>query len=115
MDDLVRLYAFKQAEAQKFRDILQQTLLVNKKQLMLKTIHFIESRNCNLTMRISIEEEGITSEDKINFFCDLTQPGYQKMILLIEPFCKKESKSYQWLYDDIDSPTGFLFSPAGTW
>jgi hypothetical protein len=36
------------------------------------------------------------------------------MVALLDPFCNKETKGYQWLYD-IDSDIDFLFSPAGTW
>ena len=31
----------------------------------------------------------------------------------LEPFCNKETKSYQYLYD-LDNPTDFIFSPSGT-
>ena len=113
-DNLVRLYNFDMAEAIKFRDAIQQTIIVNKKLLPLTTLDFIQSRNCYLTLRISDEDEGITTPDKVNFVCDLTLKGYEQMILLLEPFCKKETKGYQWLYD-IDSQTDFLFSPGGTW
>ena len=114
-DDLVRLYAFKKIEAIKFRDELQDLLSRNKRFLQLGTLEFIQSRNCNLVLRISSEDAGIISENKVDFYCDLTPAGYEKMILLLEPFCTKETKGYQWLYEDIDTPTGFLFSPAGTW
>jgi hypothetical protein len=102
------------AEANKFRQIVQQSILVNMKTLNLASIDFIDARNCNLTLRISEEDEGITTEDNIEFYCDLTIKGYQQMIILLEQFCSKETKGYQFLYD-IDSHTDFLFSPAGTW
>ena len=114
-DDLVRLYEFRQAEAEKFRLAIHQTILINQNELNLNSLEFLHSRNCNLTLRIAAEELGITTEDKLNFFCDLTIAGYEKMLVLIAPFCKKDIKNYQWLYDDIDTPTGFLFSPVGTW
>jgi hypothetical protein len=65
-------------------------------------------------LRISSLDEGITSSDNKIFYCDLTISGYEQMLLLLEPFCKKETKGYQMLYD-IDSLTDFLFSPSGTW
>ena len=113
-DNIVRLYDFDMAEANKFRQIVQQSILVNMKTLNLASIDFIDARNCNLTLRISEEDEGITTEDNIEFYCDLTIKGYQQMIILLEQFCSKETKGYQFLYD-IDSHTDFLFSPAGTW
>jgi hypothetical protein len=36
------------------------------------------------------------------------------MISLLDPFCIKDRKGYQYLYD-IDNPIDFLFSPAGSW
>jgi hypothetical protein len=113
-DNIVRLYNFNSTEADKFRKIVQQTVVFEKKQLDLTTIDFIEARNCRLTLRISEEDEGITTADKKQFFCDLTITGFEKMIALLDQFCTKETKGYQFLYD-IDSQTDFLFSPAGTW
>jgi len=113
-DDVVRLFDFGQSQSVKFKQLVQEFLDSGKKQVDLATIDFIEPRNCNLILRISEEDEGIISEDKINFLCDLTLEGYKQMILLLEPFCDKETKGYKYLYD-IDSPTEFLFSPGGTW
>jgi hypothetical protein len=113
-DNIVRLYDFDMAEANKFRQIVQQSILVNMKTLNLASIDFIDARNCNLTLRISEEDEGITTENNVEFYCDLTTNGYRQMIILLEQFCSKETKGYQFLYD-IDSHTDFLFSPAGTW
>ena len=113
-DNMVRLYEFDKSQAIIFRQAIQQTIIVNNKQLDLATLDFIHARNCNLVLRISDTDEGITTDDDINFFCDLTLGEYENMVSLLEPFCKKETKGYQWLYD-IDSQTDFLFSPAGTW
>lgn len=113
-DNLVRLYDFDRLESIKFRNMIVEFVNSGKKQLDLSEIEFIEPRNCNLILCISEEDEGILSDDHINFICNLTTAGYEKMISLLEPFCKRETSGYQFLYD-IDSPTDFLFSPAGTW
>jgi hypothetical protein len=113
-DNIVRLYDFDSAEAEKFRKIVQQTVVINKKPLDLSTLDFIEARNCTLTLRIADEDEGITTSGKMQFFCDLTIEGYGRMIGLLEQFCNKETKGYQFLYD-VDSQIDFLFSPAGSW
>ena len=113
-DDLVRLYNFDSVQAKKFRDLIQQHILTNKKELDLKTVDFIEARNCNLIFLISDEDFGIITKDKKTFFCVLTTEGYQRMISLLAPFCAKETQGFQYLYD-IDTHTDFLFSPAGTW
>ncbi|WP_299671209.1 hypothetical protein [uncultured Polaribacter sp.] len=43
----------------------------------------------------------------------LTLEGFTNMTKLLEPFCQKESKGYQYLYD-IDNPTDLLFSPTAS-
>ena len=113
-DNIVRLYDFDRSQAEKFHQIVTKTIITEKQPLDLSTVDFIEERNCNLILRISDEDTGIIRSGKKKFFCDLTIEGYQEMISLLEPFCKKETKGYQWLYD-IDSQTDFLFSPGGTW
>ncbi len=113
-DNIIRLYDFNSTEAEKFKQIVKLTLITNKKELNLSTIEFIQERNCKMTLRISDEDLGISTTNKKKFFCDLTTEGYEHLIILLEPFCKKETKGYQWLYD-IDSSTDFLFSPGGTW
>ncbi len=113
-DHIVRLYDFDKAEAIKFRNTLQHTIIINQQHLDLSAVDFIEARNCTLILRVSEEDEGIITSNKKQFYCNLTTKGFEQMILLLEPFCNKETKGYQWLYD-IDSSTDFLFSPGGTW
>jgi hypothetical protein len=113
-DNLVRLYDFDMSQAIKFRKVILETIISEKKELDLATIDFMEGRNCNLTFRISDEDEGIITSDNINFFCDLTISGYEQMVILLKPFCVKETIGHQYLYD-VDSSTDLLFSPKGTW
>ena len=113
-DNIVRLYDFDRQQALAFQMLVKQAVVVDRKQLDLSTVDFIEPRNCNLILRISEEDTGIIRTGKQIFHCDLTIQGFENMISLLEPFCKKETKGYQWLYD-IDSQTDFLFSPGGTW
>jgi len=113
-DNIVRLYDFDSSQANKFQQLIQQLILDANKQLDLSAVDFIQERNCNLILRISDEDIGIVRSGKKKFFCDLTISGYKHMVSLLNPFCKKETKGYQWLYD-IDSSTDFLFSPGGTW
>ena len=35
------------------------------------------------------------------------------MVRLLEPFCKKETKGHQYLYD-VDTPTDLLFAPSAS-
>ncbi len=113
-DDMVRLYDFKREESIKFRQFVQDFLDSGKDQIDITEVDFIEPRNCSLIFCISEEDEGIVSDNGVNFYCNLTRKGYEKMLLLLDPFCKRETSGYQYLYD-IDSPTDFLFSPAGSW
>ena len=111
---MIRLYNFDKSQAIRFRKCIQDSILKNKKSLYLNELDFIEARNCELTLRIADDDIGIVTEDTVFFFCDLTMEGFQEMVTLLEPFCLKETKGYQWLYD-IDTETDFLFSPGGTW
>lgn len=113
-ENVVRLYNFDKSEVIKFRDLIQDTIVNRKRKLDLSQVDFIKARNCNLILGLFKTDEGILSVDDQTFYCALTLEGYKNMLKLLEPFCKKETKGYQYLYD-IDNPTDFLFSPAGTW
>ena len=113
-ESVVRLYNFTKEEATIFRDLIKSTLIERNIRLDLSKIDFIESRNCNLILGLFKTDEGILSSDHENFYCALTIENYKDMLTLIEPFCNKDTKSHQYLYD-IDNPIDFLFSPAGTW
>ena len=112
--NIVRLYNFNKAEAILFRDLLKETIIKNKQKLDVSKVDFIEPRNCNLIFGLFKSDEGVLTKDNENFFCILTLEGLNKMIELIEPFCKKESKGYQYLYD-IDNPIDLMFCPSATY
>lgn len=113
-DNVVRLYDFDKAESVLFRDAILQTVIREQQELHLSNLDFITLRNCRLVLRLAEEDQGIVTENSIDFYCDMTQGGYEQMLLLLEPFCHRETKGYQFLYD-VDSLTDFLFSPGGTW
>ena len=112
-ENLVRLYNFDKAEAIKFRDLLIEVVILKKQKLDLSQIDFIEPVNCNLILGLFKTDEGILTKDNQTFFCILTLKGFENMIKLIEPFCKKESRAHQYLYD-IDNPTDLLFCPSAS-
>ncbi len=114
VNKLVRLYDFDHIQANNFRTIIQKSIVQNGKQIKINDIEFIEAINCTLFFRVSDIDLGIQCDDNSIFFCDLTRNGFENMINLIKPFCKKECNGYQWLYD-IDTPIEFLFSPNGNW
>ena len=113
-ENVVRLYDFDKKEAIKLRDLIINTIVERKQRLDLSKIDFIESRNCNLIIGLFKTDEGILCSDNKTFYCALTLENYLNMLKLIDPFCLNNTKGYQYLYD-IDNPTDFLFSPAGTW
>jgi hypothetical protein len=108
--NIVRLYNFNKAEAILFRDLLKETVVEKKQKLDLSQVDFIDTENCNLIFGLFKSDEGIITKDKETFFCILTLDGFIEMVRLLEPFCKKETKGYQYLYD-LDNPTDLLFSP----
>jgi hypothetical protein len=111
--NIVRLYNFNKAEAIQFRELLVATIIDKKQKLDLSQVDFITPRNCNLIFGLFNSDEGIITKDNETFFCVLTLEGFTNMAKLIEPFCKKESKGYQYLYD-IDNPTDLMFCPSAT-
>jgi hypothetical protein len=112
-ENMVRLFNFKKAEAIKFRKLLVETVITKKQKLNLAEVDFITTRNCNLIFGLFKTDEGILTKDNETFFCILTLESFQKMVKLIAPFCEKESKGFQYLYD-IDNPTELLFSPSAS-
>ena len=112
-ENLVRLYNFDQKEANKFRELLEETVINKKQKLNLAEVDFIEPRNCNLIFGLFKSDEGILTKDNETFFCILTLESFKNMVKLIEPFCVKESRAHQYLYD-VDTPTDLLFCPSAT-
>jgi hypothetical protein len=113
-ENVVRLYNFDMAESIKFRALIKDVIIDKKKRLDLSEVDFITPRNCNLLFGLFNSDEGILTKDNETFFCALTMESYVNMITLLEPFCKKESRGFQYLYD-VDSPTDLLFSPTASW
>ena len=111
--NIVRLYNFNKAEAIQFRDLIQDTIVSKKQKLDLSQVDFITSRNCNLIFGLFKSDEGIITQDNKTLFCVLTLAGFENMVQLLNPFCLRESKGYQYLYD-VDNPTDLLFCPTAT-
>ncbi|MES2592323.1 MAG: hypothetical protein V4608_10590 [Bacteroidota bacterium] len=114
-EHIVKLYNFDKEEATKFKQAIQQTIIDGNKSLDLDTLDYIEPVNCKLILRLSETDEGIISINDENFdllYCNLTMNAYKKMLNLIEPYCSKNSRSFQMLYD-LDTEIDFLFTPVG--
>lgn len=110
-DHIVKLYDFNKEEAAKFRQAIQETIIGANKPLDLNSLDFIQPVNCKLILHISDTDEGVFSIDNKTFFCDLTIEGYKEMLRLIEPYCNKNTRSFQMLYD-LDTEIDLLFSPS---
>lgn len=110
-DHIVKLYDFNKEEAAKFRQAIQETIIVANRPLDLNSLDFIQPVNCKLILHISDTDEGVFSIDNKTFFCDLTIEGYKEMLRLIEPYCNKNTRSFQMLYD-LDTEIDLLFSPS---
>ena len=113
-ENVVRLYNFNKAQAVLFKNLIEEIVVNKKQKLDLSKIDFIKARNCNLILGVFNTDEGILTNDNKTFYCALTHESYVAMLKQLEPFCAKETKGHQFLYD-VDNPTDFLFSPAGTW
>lgn len=112
-ESLIRLYNFDMAEAQQLSNLVQDWLRNPTGQLNLAELEFITPINCVLLFHIGEEDEGILTVDDQTFFCIMTPRGFKEMLVLMEPFCQKESKAYQVLYD-LDIPIDFLIHPSGS-
>lgn len=110
-DHIVKLYDFNKEEAAEFRQAIQGTVIDANKPLDLNSLDFIQPVNCKLILHISDTDEGVFSIDNKTFFCDLTIEGYKEMLRLIEPYCNKNTRSFQMLYD-LDTEIDLLFSPS---
>lgn len=110
-ENIVRLFDFDKAEAIQFKNLIQTVVIDGKQKLDLSTIDFVNTENCNLIFGLFKTDEGILTKDNQTFFCILTLESFKKMITLLEPFCLKETRSHQYLYD-VDTPTDLLFAPA---
>jgi hypothetical protein len=105
----VRLNDFDKMQAGLFLEILRDLSAHKNHTVTLTDFEFIEPVNCQLVLRVSETDEGITTDNNTHFFCDLTLDAYAEMIRLVEPFCLKETDAFQYLYD-LDNPIDFIFS-----
>jgi hypothetical protein len=111
---LIRLYDFDKHQALSLKEVIEKELLDRQKEISLSSLNFVEPLNCNLTLKFSSIDQGITTVENGGFECYLTDAAYKEMTYLIEPFCISEATGYQWLYE-INCPIDLLFSPGGTW
>ena len=112
-ENVVRLFDFDKEQAIYFKELIQEVIINRNMKLDLSRADFIETEHYNLILGIYKEDEGIVTEDSKTFFCLLTLSSYMRMVELLEPFCKKEAKGFEYLYD-VDNPTDLLFAPTAS-
>lgn len=107
-EHVMRIYDFDMREACLFRDAITE-VITEGRTVHLDQLEFITTVNCFMSLRISGQDLGILTDDDHNFYCKMSVSGYERMLKLIEPFCKREATTYTWLYD-LDTPIELLFS-----
>ena len=100
-ENILKLYNFDKSQAIMFRNLIQEVIIKRKEKLDLSEIDFIDTDSYNLVLGLFKTDEGIMSNDNKNFVCALTLTGFKNMLKLIEPFCNKEAKSYQYLFQAL--------------
>jgi hypothetical protein len=112
-ENLIRLYDFGQIETTKLVELIYQRLIVDKQDLDLTTVDFIEPINCHLTLQISSADKGIMKIGRSgSFICELTEQSY---ITAIEYMKAAADSGYNWLCDTSADDIDFLYSAGGTW
>ena len=93
--------------------MIYQRLIVDKQDLDLMTVDFIEPINCHLTLQVSSTDKGVMKINMPNYFaCELTEQAY---ITVIEYMKAAADSGYNWLCDTSADDIDFLYSPGGTW
>ena len=114
---LLRLYDFDYRQADRLKNLIDTEIISNQTELELSTLDFVESVNCGLRLKLSVQNLGIGfPSDGRSFLCELTLEGYRTMSNIIGYFSKASAANgYNWLYDPKGDKISLLFSPGGTW
>ncbi len=110
-ENLVRLYDFTPEETTRLIALIQKVVIEEQQELDLGNIEFITPVNCQLVLKVSDDETGITRQDSNVFVCHLPVASYQEML----PMMEAASEGHNWLYEQWISDIDFLYSPGGTW
>src|SRR5689334_968915 len=95
-ENLVRLFDFTTNETTGLTELIYQKLIVERQSLHLSSLSFIESVNCQLSLQVSPNDDGILKTDQQKVFtCNLTE---QSFLTVIE-YMKAVSSGYNWLCD----------------
>lgn len=112
-DELIRLFSFDARETAALMTVVSDWLRDPSAPLRLEALPFVSNVNCSLHFVLAAQDDGIRENAFGAYECRLTIASFERMLNLVEPFCK-EAKGYQWLYD-LDTPIDFLLSVNGAW
>ncbi|RZK04107.1 MAG: hypothetical protein EOO43_22830 [Flavobacterium sp.] len=111
-ENLIRLFDFDQTQTTDLTSVIYHSVLIDKQQLDLSSLAFIELVNCKLVLQLSSNDNGILKTDEPNqFTCELTEETFKAAIELM----KAVDSGYNWLCDTSEDNIDFLYSPGGTW
>jgi hypothetical protein len=113
-EELVRLFDFGPEESNMLVAAITLWLRDTSAPLDLAKLPFISAVNCTLRLVMVAQDEGIHEVSTDIYDCRLTVDSFRRMLELMGPFSKSETRGYQWLYD-LETPIEFLFSPNGSW
>lgn len=108
--DVIRIFDFDPSQAFMFLGMVNRFLAKPEAPLHLTDLSFIRSVNCSLTLRTAEQDAGISTEDHIHFYCDLTVEKYKEIESLLGTFCKKRAAVEQPLYSQ--NAVQLLLSPS---
>lgn len=115
--DLVRLFDFTSAEVKTLIEAIRSVLVTHGRSIQLSALEFIMPLNCALELVPSVKDIGLRKRAPGKFTCELTRPGFLRMVELMEPFTQEGTTGFQWLYDPSseDDRAELLLSPNGQW
>jgi hypothetical protein len=112
---LIRLYAFDQPEALRFKDLISALAVGATSNISLHEQSWIDPVDGGtLEMILGKRDQGVKQVGASRFECVLSEEGWADVAFLLEPFCAEEHPTgYQWL--DERGKISLLISPNGSW
>jgi hypothetical protein len=115
MDSILRVFDFDSSEACHFRNFLSGLANGSISEINLSGLPFVSAvGGCNLVLKVGTMDKGMIRISSGVFECILTRDTWQNAERLVEPFCTRNLRGFQWLYN-LNTDIQFLFSPNGKW
>ena len=111
---LIPLSSFTRRAALRLKQIVCQLSTGKLQEISLHDEAGIEPvHDCQLILRLSKHDKGITETGPLRFDCVLSDEGWLDVSTLLEPFCEADTNCFQWLVEK--GPISLLISVKGTW